>query len=104
MRAGASVRLTPVDFRRLAALLRYPDNVLTHPPLLRDVWGPTHLNQSHYLRVYMAHLRQKLEADPARPRSRKSASVIASSPNDSPRRVVARSLSIRTTTAPSRGE
>jgi two-component system KDP operon response regulator KdpE len=67
IRAGQPVHLTPVEFRLLTALLRYPDKVLTHRQLLRDVWGPTHIDQSHYLRVYMAHLRQKLEADPARP-------------------------------------
>lgn len=68
LRAGAPVHLTPVEFRLLAALLRYPDKVLTHRQLLREVWGPSYVDQSHYLRVYMAHLRQKLEADPARPR------------------------------------
>ena len=42
--------------------------VLTHRQLLREVWGPSHDGQSHYLRIYMGHLRQKLEADPAQPR------------------------------------
>jgi two-component system KDP operon response regulator KdpE len=67
-RAGATVRVTPMEFRLLAALVRYPDKVLTHRQLLREVWGPSHADDSHYLRIYMARLRQKLEADPALPK------------------------------------
>jgi two-component system KDP operon response regulator KdpE len=67
-RGGTSVHLTQVEFRLLAALLRFPDKVVTHRQLLREVWGPSHAADSHYLRIYMARLRQKLEADPARPR------------------------------------
>jgi two-component system, OmpR family, KDP operon response regulator KdpE len=67
-RDGASVHLTPVEFRLLAQLVAHPGKVLTHRMLLREVWGPSHVDHSHYLRIYMAHLRQKLEPDPARPR------------------------------------
>jgi two-component system KDP operon response regulator KdpE len=67
-RSGSAVHLTPVEFRLLAQLLAHPGKVLTHRVLLREVWGPSHVEDSHYLRIYMAHLRSKLEADPARPR------------------------------------
>jgi two-component system KDP operon response regulator KdpE len=66
--AGAEVRLTPIEYRLLATLVRHAGKVVTHPQLLREVWGPTHEDQAHYVRVYMAHLRHKLEAEPARPR------------------------------------
>jgi two-component system KDP operon response regulator KdpE len=65
---GADVHLTQIEFRLLATLLAHPGKVLTHRQLLRDVWGPTHVEHNHYLRIYMGHLRQKLEADPAQPR------------------------------------
>ncbi len=67
-RGGVQVHLTPVEFRLLAQLVAHPGKVLTHRMLLREVWGPSHVEHSHYLRIYMAHLRAKLEADPARPR------------------------------------
>lgn len=67
-RGGEEVHLTPIEYRLLAQLLANPGRVLTHRQLLREVWGPGHGEQSHYLRVYVGHLRQKLEADPARPR------------------------------------
>lgn len=67
-RAGAGVHLTPIEFRLLACLARHAGMVLTHRHLLREVWGPSHVDQSHYLRIYMKQLRHKLEADPARPR------------------------------------
>jgi two-component system KDP operon response regulator KdpE len=67
-RDGADVHLTQVEFRLLAMLLAYPSKVLTHRQLLREVWGPAHVEHNHYVRIYMGHLRQKLEADPARPR------------------------------------
>src|SRR2546428_743850 len=54
--------------RLLAALVRHAGKVVTHAQLLRDVWGPTHTDQAHYVRVYLAHLRHKLETEPARPR------------------------------------
>jgi two-component system KDP operon response regulator KdpE len=65
---GRDVRLTPIEHRLLATLVRHAGKVVTHPQLLREVWGPTHDDQAHYVRVYMAHLRHKLEAEPARPR------------------------------------
>jgi two-component system KDP operon response regulator KdpE len=65
---GTDVHLTQIEFRLLATLLAHPGKVLTHRQLLRDVWGPTFVEHNHYLRIYMGHLRQKLEADPAQPR------------------------------------
>lgn len=67
-RAGQEVHLTPIEYRLLGVLMTNAGRVLTHRQLLREVWGPSHADQSHYLRVYMGHLRQKLEADPAQPR------------------------------------
>ncbi len=66
-RGGQPVRVTPIEFRLLAALVAKPGKVLTHRQLLRDVWGPAYVERGHYLRIYMGHLRQKLEADPTRP-------------------------------------
>jgi two-component system, OmpR family, KDP operon response regulator KdpE len=66
-RAGAEVHLTPIEYRLLAVLVANVGRVITHKQLLRDVWGPAHSEQSHYLRIYMGHLRQKLEGDPAQP-------------------------------------
>jgi two-component system KDP operon response regulator KdpE len=66
-RAGADVHLTPIEYRLLSMLMANAGRVLTHRQLLREVWGPSHAGQSHYLRIYMGHLRQKLEADPAQP-------------------------------------
>jgi two-component system KDP operon response regulator KdpE len=65
---GAEVHLSPIEYRLLATLVRYAGRVVTHRQLLREVWGPNAEAQSHYLRVYMTHLRRKLEPDPARPR------------------------------------
>jgi two-component system KDP operon response regulator KdpE len=64
---GREVRLTPTEFKLLALLARNAGKVLTHRQILREVWGPN-ATQSHYVRVQMAELRKKLEADPARPR------------------------------------
>jgi two-component system KDP operon response regulator KdpE len=64
----AEVHLTPIEFRLLAVLVKNAGRVVTHSHLLKEVWGPPHMNQTQYLRVYMAQLRHKLEADPARPR------------------------------------
>lgn len=64
---GQSLRLTPIEFRLLAYLIANPDCVLTHRQLLNAVWGPSHSEDSHYVRVYMGHLRKKLEDEPARP-------------------------------------
>jgi two-component system KDP operon response regulator KdpE len=65
---GAEVHLTPIEYRLLATLVRHAGKVITHRRLLHEVWGPNAGDQSHYLRVYMAHLRRKLEKDSARPR------------------------------------
>jgi two-component system, OmpR family, KDP operon response regulator KdpE len=64
----AEIRLTPIEYRLLTVLVRHAGRVLTHRQLLQKVWGPGQVEQTHYLRVYMANLRRKLEADPARPR------------------------------------
>jgi len=61
------IHLTPVEFRLLSMLMRHAGRVLTHHQLLIEVWGPAHAEDSHYLRVYMGNLRQKLEKDPAQP-------------------------------------
>jgi two-component system KDP operon response regulator KdpE len=66
--SGREVKLTPREYKLLAALARHPGRVLTHEVLLNAVWGPAYTSQHHYLRVYMAQLRHKLEADPSRPR------------------------------------
>ena len=68
MRAGEELHLTPIEFRLLAVLLNNHGKVLTQRQLLSQVWGPNAVEHSHYLRIYMGHLSQKLEADPARPR------------------------------------
>ena len=67
-RAGTEVHLTPTEYRLLSVLVANAGRVLTQRQLLREVWGPSHTGQSHYLRIYMGHLRQKLEDDPAQPR------------------------------------
>lgn len=66
-RAGQSVHLTPIEFKLISAMAQNAGKVLTHTFLLRAVWGAGHAERSHYLRIYMGHLRQKLERDPARP-------------------------------------
>lgn len=65
---GVSVHLTPNEFKLLAVLARHSGKVLTHRQLLHEVWGAAHAAQPHYLRVYMAQLRHKMEADSARPK------------------------------------
>lgn len=67
-RDGQPVHLTPTEYRLLAVLLDNLGRVVTAPQLLREVWGPANADNGHYVRVYMGHLRQKLEADPAQPR------------------------------------
>jgi two-component system, OmpR family, KDP operon response regulator KdpE len=62
------VHLTAIEFRLLACLARHLGMVVTHRQLLQEVWGPTHVQDTHYLRVYMKQLREKLEPDPVRPR------------------------------------
>jgi two-component system KDP operon response regulator KdpE len=61
------VHLTPLEYRLLAALIKYAGKVVTQRQLLTEVWGPSYAEQAQYLRVYMAQLRRKLEADPTRP-------------------------------------
>jgi len=61
------VHLTPIEFRLLATLIKHAGKVVTHRQLLKEVWGPDSVFETHYLRVYMAHLRRKIETDPARP-------------------------------------
>jgi two-component system KDP operon response regulator KdpE len=65
---GRQVHLTPIEYRLLALLARHAGKVLTHRQMLTEVWGPRSTHQTHYLRVHMAALRRKIEADPARPR------------------------------------
>jgi two-component system KDP operon response regulator KdpE len=67
-RGDEEVRLTPIEYRLLGALAKHAGLVATHRRLLADVWGPTHEGDTHYLRVYMKQLRDKLEAEPERPR------------------------------------
>jgi len=66
--ADQEVRLTPIEYKLLTTLVQHAGRVVTHQQLLHEVWGPTHTDQAHYVRVYMGHLRHKLEAEPARPR------------------------------------
>lgn len=66
-RADLEVHLTPHEYKLLFTLIQHAGKVVTHRQLLREVWGPS-VQQTHYLRVYMGQLRQKLEEDPARPR------------------------------------
>jgi len=66
--SGHEVHLTPIEFRLLLELARHPGRVLTHHQLLREIWGPNAVDEVHYLRVHMAHLRGKLEPDRSRPR------------------------------------
>ena len=67
-RGGETVHLTPLEYRLLATLLGHPGRVLTQRNLLREIWGPSYVESSHYLRVYVGHLRQKLEDDPTQPK------------------------------------
>lgn len=67
-RDKVAVHLTPIEYRLLLLLLANAGRVMTHRHLLREVWGPSHASDHHYLRVYMTALRRKLEEDPTRPR------------------------------------
>ena len=67
-RDGVEVHLTPTEWGVLEVLVRNRGRLVTQKQLLQEVWGPAYSTESHYLRVYMAQLRRKLEADPARPR------------------------------------
>jgi two-component system KDP operon response regulator KdpE len=67
-RAGEPVHMTPIEYRLLTHMASHPDCVLTHRQLLLAVWGPSHGQDTHYLRVYMGQLRKKVERDPAQPK------------------------------------
>jgi len=67
-KAQQQVHLTPTEYRLLTVLVSNAGRVVTNPQLLREVWGPSHSESGHYLRIYMGHLRQKLEDDPAQPK------------------------------------
>ncbi len=67
VRAGEDVHLTAIEYRLLTVLIRHAGRIMTHAQLLKEVWGPSHSEHSHYVRIYMANLRQKLEADPTQP-------------------------------------
>lgn len=66
-RNGEPLHLTPIEYRLLVFLVAHRDCVLTHRQLLKGVWGPSHVDDTHYVRIYMGHLRRKIEVDPARP-------------------------------------
>jgi two-component system, OmpR family, KDP operon response regulator KdpE len=65
---GTAIHLTPIEYRLLTLLIANSGKVLTHRQILREVWGPSHSEDGHYVRVYMGHLRQKLEDEPAQPK------------------------------------
>jgi two-component system, OmpR family, KDP operon response regulator KdpE len=67
-RGGAEVHLTPIEFELVRVLSQHQGRLVTHRQLLREVWGPGYGEETHYLRVHIAHIRAKLEADPSRPR------------------------------------
>ena len=67
-KSGAVLHLTPIEYRLLTLMIGNAGKVLTHRHLLREVWGPSYVESNHYVRIYVGHLRQKLEADPAQPR------------------------------------
>ena len=67
-REGKALHLTPIEYRLLTYLVTNADSVLTHRQLLKNVWGPAHAADSHYVRVYMTHLRKKIEDDPSQPK------------------------------------
>ena len=66
--SGSPVSLTPHEFELLRVLAQNEGKLMTHPAILREVWGPAYGDESHYLHVYVSQLRRKIEPDPARPR------------------------------------
>ncbi|MGH8426363.1 MAG: response regulator [Gammaproteobacteria bacterium] len=66
--SNRNIHLTPIEYRLLTVLIRNVGKVMTHRQLLREVWGPTHSEDTHYVRIYMAQLRRKIEKDPVQPR------------------------------------
>jgi two-component system KDP operon response regulator KdpE len=67
-RAGEDVHLTPIEFDLMRVLAQNRDRLVTHRHLLHEVWGPSYGDETHYLRVHVAHIRAKIEPDPSRPR------------------------------------
>jgi two-component system, OmpR family, KDP operon response regulator KdpE len=65
---GAEVRLTPTEWSLVESLVRHPGRLISQRHLLQEIWGPRYVEETNYLRVYMAQIRRKLEPDPARPR------------------------------------
>jgi two-component system, OmpR family, KDP operon response regulator KdpE len=65
---GCQIHPTPIEYKLLVLLAQNAGRVLTYSQILREIWGPTHANQTHHVRVHMAELRKKIEADPARPK------------------------------------
>jgi two-component system, OmpR family, KDP operon response regulator KdpE len=68
LRDGEEVHLTPIEFDLLRVLAQHPGRLVTQRQLLQEVWGPQYVEESHYLRVHIAHMRAKIENDPSRPR------------------------------------
>ena len=66
-KAGQLVHLTPIEFRLFTELVKNAGRVVTQRQLLKEVWGPSYIENEHYLRIYMSHLRQKLENNPTQP-------------------------------------
>ena len=66
--ADKEIHLTPIEYKLLTTLVRHAGKVVTHRQLLKEVWGPLHVEEGHYLRVYMRQLRNKLETSPANPK------------------------------------
>ena len=67
-RGEEAIHLTPIEYKLLTQLVKHAGRVLTHRQLLKEVWGPSHVEDAHYLRIYMGQLRHKLEDNPAEPR------------------------------------
>ncbi len=65
---GEEVALTPIEYDLLRLLAENEGKLITHPTILREIWGPAYAEESNYLHVYISHLRRKIEPDPARPR------------------------------------
>jgi len=68
LRVGARLQLSPKEYRLLQVLAQHAGNVVTHNMLLKEVWGAKHVEDAHYLRIFVRKLRQKIEQDPTQPR------------------------------------
>ena len=68
LRGGKEIHLTPIEYKLLTVMLSRPDKVMTQTQVLKTVWGDAYVDSTHYLRIYMSHLRQKLEDDPSQPK------------------------------------